>query len=214
MQRLLGLRTTVVDEQSSLELLGRSGNKKDRARTVLNDVVEARLARWRTVDHDEVAPSNAIANAFRQVSHLNSESSRNASVVASAIKRDSQRADSFAIDLVRRGNQVQAVNCSVLGACNSDRQFQSAQARHGFIDQDEKIQENRAAFPIREPFTPPLTDRWTGIECRRHDLLQKFLSDTAEYSIGLAAALGREICGRILSPDLPIELFFEFRAMP
>ena len=95
---------------------------------MLNDVVQARFVRWRTVDHDEVAPSGAIANAFRQISHLNSESSRNACGVASAIKRNSQRADSLAIDLVRRGNQVKTVNYRIFGPRNSEGQFQSVQS--------------------------------------------------------------------------------------
>ena len=79
---------------------------------------------------------------------------------------------------------------------------------------NEKIHEDRAAFPARKPLTPPLTDRRTGIERGRQDLLEKPLPDTADYSIGLAAALGREIDGRTLGPDLPVELFFEFGAVP
>ena len=108
---------------------------------------------------------------------------------------------------------MKTVNYRTFGPCNSESHFESVQTRYAFIDYDQKIDKHRASIPSREASTSPVTNQWAGIQCRRHNPLKKFLSEPGENSVGFAAALSGEICSRSLRSNLPIECFFEFRAV-
>src|ERR1700704_1272021 len=104
---------------------------------MLDDIVQVRLVRGRTVEHNEVTPSGALAHSLREIFHLDGEPAWNSSSVAFAVKGDSEGIHRLGIDFVRGRNRMKTVHYGALGLRNPETEVQAMQIWHVFLDRHE-----------------------------------------------------------------------------